>query len=72
MPSACGVYFWKVAICHVCSERGTGFSVDKYFVKNTFLVSDIGKMNYVFSMLITVQHFHTVFMVKLIRYLCKE
>ena len=66
------VYFRKVAICHVCSERGTGSSVDEYFVKNTILVSDIGQMNYVFFMLITVQHFHAVFMVKLIRYLCKE
>ena len=76
MPLACGVYFREVAICHVCSERGTGSSVDKYFVKNTILVLDIGKMNYVFFMLITftmsVQHFYTVFMVKLIRYLCKE
>ena len=66
MPLACGVYFRKVAICNVCSERGTCSSVDEYFVKNTILISDIGKMNKVFFMVITVQHFHTVFMVKLI------
>ena len=53
MPLARGVYSRKVpfAMTHVCSERGTGSSVDEYFVKNTILVSDIGKMTYVFFML---------------------
>ena len=72
MPFACGVYFRKVAICNVCSGRETCSSLDDFFVKNTILVSGIGNMNYVFFMLITVQRFHRVFMVKLIRYLCKE